>query len=177
MSIIKLIPALLSFALALAGGAARAETSITFPPGWTITELPAPEVAGRTLEGGRRRAMLAGDNGRPAAVIELTTLPAHVERAQLEQMVAIAEDTETVDYKKINLDNACTAPVKLTVAGEAALRADCTVQRSGTVLIQQVLVMWVSDSALSSLTYTAAPALYKLHMPEFDAAMASAHSK
>ncbi len=168
---------------------AHADTlEITFPPGWAVTVLPAPSLGGWTVAGGqRRRAVLSAEDGRPLAIIELTTLPWAVDRLpDLPVLMQGAEETAATGFRKAGLDDVCDAPIRLTMGERDALQTSCMIRHAGKSFLQQVLdepvlrqalVVWKTPDAVRSLTYTAPPGVFENDIGFFEQTLASVRAE
>lgn len=140
----------------LAGPAWAEQLAVTFPQGWTVSELPGSMVDGHVTPGDRRRAILPGPDGKPLAAIELTEIPgAEAQRQPLADIVRIAQDTATADYAKAGLQDRCTAAAPVRAGTWSALQIDCTVSRGEEPVLHQVIAMWATPGGFYSLSYTA----------------------
>ncbi len=155
--------------------AARAESiMVAMPPGWTVTTLAAPSLDGSTVAGSRRRAILPGPAGQPAAAIELIELPQDADlTAKLAATMQDALDQAASDFAEHKLENRCRRPEPARVAGQPALRADCTLWRGDQPLLRQAIVMFLTQRGLYSLSYSAAATGYDAYQVDFDRVLGS----
>ena len=109
---------------------AWAEMPVTFPPGWTVSDLPGPTVDGHVTPGGRRRAVLPDAGGKLVAVIELTEEQlTGGQVADLPEVVSTARETMVTDYTAAGLDDRCADPVPVRAGRWDGMQLDCTVFR------------------------------------------------
>ena len=162
-------------ALAGAARAARAQdVTVTFPQGWTVTNLPATSADGQKVAGGTSRAILSTPTGRRLAAIELTRelQPSGSMRDLQEaakQMQAGAGDV----YSKAGLALSCLPARPIQVAGAGGLDIQCDATRDGQALVRQRIVMWSKPGVLASLSYTSAAPEFAAHLDTFDQTLAS----
>lgn len=169
---LSILCCLIGFA-ALAADAANAET-IVFPPGWTVADLPAAMPEGQRVDGGTRRAMLADAAGKFVAAIELTTLPQPPDR--LWDKAAAMQTTQDAAgdvVRKAGLAYTCDAPAPMRVAEVDGLVAECQIQRSGSVLVRQRIVVWSRPGMLSALSYSSGTGNFSAHEAAFEQTLAS----
>ena len=161
--------------VALSPGPARAERlAVTFPSGWTVSELPAPVVDGQAVPGDRRRAILLGADSKVAAVIELTELPRKESVIDpLPKLLQTAQDTAVADYAAANMDDRCMGPVPVQAGARDGLQIDCTVFRDKVPVLHQVIALWTTAAGYYSLSYSAPPASGETGHAEFAQVLAT----
>ena len=147
---------------------AHADTvDVDFPDGWTVTNRPLPATGGRPLPGTRHTAMKRTPTAVEAA-IELTEMPqASGLDGKLPIVIEAALDEIRTGAKSHGMTLACGPVEPATVAGHTGLRAECTIDKDGTTVVRQRLLLWNTATALYSLTYTASPATYDANAPAF----------
>lgn len=169
---VSILCCLIGFA-ALLADAARGET-IVFPAGWAVADLPAAMPNGQRVDGGTRRAMLADTAGKFVAAIELTTLPQPPGR--LWDKAAAMQTTQDAagDVVRQNgLAYTCDASAPIRVAATDGLVAECQIQRAGSALVRQRIVVWSPPGMLSSLSYSTAIGSFAAHQAAFEQTLAS----
>lgn len=158
---------------ALLAGTAHAET-IAFPPGWTITDLPAAMPEGQQVQGGTRRAMLSDPAGKFVAAIELTLLPQPPGRVwDKAAAMQTTQDAAGDVVRKAGLAYTCDAAAPVRVAAVDGLVAECQIRRSGSAIVRQRVAVWSRAGMLSALSYSSATSHFEAHEAAFEQTLAS----
>ncbi|MFJ3153134.1 DUF4946 domain-containing protein [Pseudomonas protegens] len=141
-------------------GVAEAEPQVTWPQGWTVEPLPAPEGE-EAAKVSRQRAVKSDTAGNPLMVMELTMTQVdsgHVVNLQgvlLEMRKSVQKDFAQGGYQSV-----CNKIHAAQLSRLEALETTCTITQNGRHVLSQTLVAALNGDKAYVLSYAGQAAAF-----------------
>jgi hypothetical protein len=141
---------------------------VKWPTGWNVTDLPGPRPYSERDLGGKRARAIKTDDGKIAAVIELTYFhrPGARSDSPESEFPSVLKSIKS-HYESAGYTVAASTPVHSKLGGLNAMEAEITTNAKGIMLCQWTAMAAGTDS-LYSFSFTGLKPKFDKYKPDLE---------